>query len=139
MTVAEDSGLEINALGGRPGVHSARYEGLPDGPAKNARMLELLSGVPARRRGCRYRCAIVLIHPNGEERFFEGRCAGRIADAPSGENGFGFDPIFLIPRLGLTMAEVSDESKNRMSHRGRATHKLIRYLNTIRPVPSQKL
>jgi XTP/dITP diphosphohydrolase len=127
-TMAEDSGLEIDALGGQPGVYSARYEGLPDGPIKNARILDLLRDVPASRRGCRYRCAIVLVLQDGEEHVFEGRCAGRISRVSAGDNGFGFDPIFEVPRLSRTMAELSDEEKNRISHRGRATRKLRRFL-----------
>jgi len=127
-TMGEDSGIEIDALNGEPGVYSARYHGLSDGPIKNAYVLELLRDVPDPRRGCRYVCAIVLIDQNGREHVFEGRCRGRIARAPAGEGGFGYDPIFLVPRLGRTMAELSAEEKNRISHRGRAVRKLARYL-----------
>lgn len=129
-TVGEDSGLEIEALGGEPGVLSARYHGLPDGPEKNAHVLHLLDGVPPERRRCRYLCAIVLAQSDGRERVFTGQCLGRIAIAPAGTGGFGFDPIVLIPRLGRTMAELSEEEKNRVSHRGRAARKLLRYLQT---------
>lgn len=127
-TLAEDSGLEIDALGGQPGVHSARYHGLPDGPAKNAHILDLLDGVPPAARRCRYVCAMVLIEADGRQSVFEGRCAGQIALAPAGTGGFGFDPIVLIPRLGRTMAELSEAEKNRVSHRGRAARKLLRHL-----------
>jgi XTP/dITP diphosphohydrolase len=130
MTIGEDSGLEIDALGGEPGVYSARYHGLPDGPIKNAHVLELLRQVPTSRRGCRYRCAIVLLDPGGNEHVFEGKCAGRIAYEPAGNNGFGYDPIVLIPRLGQTVAELSDETKNRISHRGRASRQLVRFLRS---------
>ncbi len=127
-TLAEDSGLEIDALGGEPGVLSARYLDLPDGAIKNAHVLDMLQGVPTSRRGCRYVCVINLIEGEGQSRFFEGRCAGRIAFEPAGEGGFGYDPIMLIPRLGQTVAELPEDEKNRISHRGRATRKLARYL-----------
>ncbi len=127
-TIAEDSGLEIDALRGEPGVLSARYQGLPDGPVKNAHILDLLTSVPPSRRSCRYVCAIVYIDMTGAEHVFEGECRGRIAPAAAGAGGFGFDPIFLIPRLGRTMAQLSEAEKNRVSHRGRAAHKLMRYL-----------
>ena len=127
-TIAEDSGLEIDALNGEPGVLSARYHGLPDGPIKNAHILDLLASVPPSRRSCRYICAIVYLDMTGAEHVFEGECRGHIAGAPGGEGGFGFDPIVLLPRLGRTMAQLSDEEKNRISHRGRAARKLVRYL-----------
>ena len=118
-TLAEDSGIEIDALGGEPGVYSARYHGLPDGPIKNAHILELMAGVPKTRRTCRYRCTIVLIEESGEEHRFEGVCAGRVAFESSGENGFGYDPIMYLPHYGQTMADLPDDEKNRISHRGR--------------------
>ena len=127
-TMGEDSGIQIDALHGEPGVYSARYHGLPDGPVKNAHVLDLLRDVPEAERGCRYMCAIVLIEADGSERVFRGECRGRVAPAPAGEGGFGYDPIFLVPRLGRTMAELSAEEKNRISHRGRAARKLARYL-----------
>jgi XTP/dITP diphosphohydrolase len=129
-TMGEDSGIEIDALQGEPGVYSARYHGLPDGPIKNAHVLELLADVPDDRRGCRYVCAIVLVEADGSERVFSGECRGRIARVPAGKGGFGFDPVFSIPRLGRTMAELSEEEKNRISHRGRATRKLASYLSS---------
>jgi XTP/dITP diphosphohydrolase len=131
-TLAEDSGIEIDALRGEPGVCSARYHGLPDGPIKNAHILELLAGVPKSRRTCRYRCTIVLIEESGEEHHFAGVCAGRIAFTPSGENGFGYDPIMELPRYGQTMADLPDEEKNRISHRARAARLLIRFLARLR-------
>ncbi|MPZ13632.1 MAG: RdgB/HAM1 family non-canonical purine NTP pyrophosphatase [Chloroflexi bacterium] len=127
-TVAEDSGLEIDALAGEPGVLSARYHRLPDGSTKNAHILELLADVPLGRRGCRYVCALVLVEPDGSEHVFGGTCAGRIGLAPTGQGGFGFDPIVFIPRLGRTMAELTLAEKNRISHRGRAARKLSAYL-----------
>lgn len=131
-TMGEDSGIEIDALHGEPGVYSARYHGLPDGPVKNAHVLELLHNVPDPRRGCRYVCAIVLVEQDGREHVFAGVCRGRVARAPAGDGGFGYDPIFLVPRLGRTMAELPAEEKNRVSHRGRAVRKLARYLSAQR-------
>jgi XTP/dITP diphosphohydrolase len=128
-TVGEDSGLEVEALGGEPGVLSARYHGLPDGPVKNAHILHLLDAVPPERRRCRYVCAIVLREGDGRERAFLGQCSGRIAMASAGTGGFGFDPIVLIPRLGRTIAELTEDEKNRISHRGRAARKLVQYLS----------
>ena len=129
-TMGEDSGIEIDALNGEPGVYSARYHGLPDGPIKNEHVLELLRDVPELNRGCRYVCAIVLIEADGSEHFFEGECRGRVALTPAGDGGFGYDPIFFVPELGRTMAELSAEDKNRISHRGQATRKLVRYLGS---------
>jgi len=127
-TMGEDSGIEIDALHGEPGVYSARYHGLPDGPIKNAHVLELLRDVPDADRGCRYVCAIVLIEPDGTEHVYEGECRGRVARAPAGEGGFGYDPIFFVAERGRTMAELSAEEKNAVSHRGEAVRKLIQHL-----------
>lgn len=129
-SLGEDSGLEIDALDGEPGRFSARFEGLADGPVKNLRILELLTEVPPSRRSCRYRCALVLARQDGIEIAFEASCAGRIALAPAGEGGFGFDPIVLIPRLGRTLAELSEEARLRINHRGRAARKLAAYLKS---------
>lgn len=129
-TLADDSGLEIDALNGEPGVFSARYLGLPDGPIKNARVLELLAGVPTSRRGCRYRCVMVFLEPGCAERSVEGICAGQIAQAPAGQAGFGFDPIVRIPRLGRTLAELTEAERVQVNHRGRAARKLLSYLKT---------
>jgi XTP/dITP diphosphohydrolase len=127
-TIAEDSGIEIDALGGEPGVYSARYHGLPDGPIKNAHILDLLADVEPSRRNCRYVCAIVYMDESGEEHVFEGECRGSIAAAPAGNGGFGFDPIVFLPRLGRTMAELTEDEKNRISHRGRAARRFLRFL-----------
>lgn len=131
-TLGEDSGIEIDALSGEPGALSARYHGLADGATKNAHILDLLAGVPRSRRGCRYVCTMVLVDADGRKRVFEGVCAGRIAEAPAGTGGFGFDPIFFVPRLGRTMAQLTEAEKNRISHRGRAARKLVRHLQAGR-------
>ncbi|HOW18974.1 MAG TPA: XTP/dITP diphosphatase [Phycisphaerae bacterium] len=120
-TLADDSGLEVDALGGRPGVKSARFAGEPKSDARNnARLIQLLAGVPAERRTARFRCVLALV---GDGRLLArtaGTVEGVIVDEPRGTNGFGYDPHFLIPSLGRTMAELSPDSKNRISHRGQA-------------------
>ena len=140
-TVGEDSGLEIACLGGEPGVHSARYHGLPDGPTKNAHILDLVGDRPPGQRRCTYICVMVLIQPGGVEgdvgqieSVFRGRCSGQIAREPAGAGGFGFDPIVRLPQLRCTMAELSDPQKDAISHRARAARKLLAYLNGAAPV-----
>lgn len=122
MTIAEDAGLEVDALGGRPGVRSARFakEGATD-VENNAALLEALEDVEDERRSARFRSVMVLIDPGGDgEVVVEGRCEGMIARRPSGAGGFGFDPLFVVSGLGRSMAELSSEEKNRVSHRSRA-------------------
>ncbi len=130
-TLGEDSGLEIDALAGAPGIYSARFEGIPDGPVKNARVLELMRDVPEAGSGCKYVCAIVYVDATGVEHVFEGTCSGRITRLPTGEGGFGFDPIMFVPEAGGTMAELSSEAKNRVSHRARAAQKLVAFLTQL--------
>ena len=123
ITVADDSGLEIAALGGAPGVRTKRYfgEGLSDAE-RNARLLERLRGAPDRT--ARFVCVIALAWPGGQVETFEGICPGRIADAPAGANGFGYDPVFVPEGYTRTIAELPAEVKNRISHRGRAAAKV---------------
>ena len=123
-TLAEDSGLEVDALGGAPGVYSARWEGLPDGAEKNALLLSRLLDVPVERRGCRYVCHMVLIDHAGDEHHAEGECRGRVAFEPRGTGGFGYDPVFYVPERGQTMAELGPAEKDRLSHRGAAAARL---------------
>ena len=123
-TLAEDSGLEVDALGGAPSVYSARWEGLPDGAEKNALLLRRLAGVPEDERGGRYVCHMVLLDGQGAEHHAEGECRGRIAWAPAGSGGFGYDPVFFVPALGQTMAELPPANKDRISHRGAAARRL---------------
>ena len=123
-TLADDSGLEVEALGGAPGLHSARYSPLPGASDADRRALLLanLSGRPHPWRAC-FRAVVAVAVPQGSEptlHFFEGRCPGRIIPAERGSNGFGYDPIFLLEELGLTMAELSRPQKNTLSHRARA-------------------
>lgn len=121
LCLADDSGLEIDALGGAPGVLSARFAGKETSYAERFRLiLAQLQGLPEERRTARFRCAIALAEPSGYSRVVEGVIEGVIADRPRGEHGFGYDPIFLVPELRKTMAELTPEQKKRISHRGRA-------------------
>ncbi len=121
LTIADDSGLEIDALGGFPGVQSARYLGRETSYEERFRqILEQLKGLPMEQRTARFRCAIALAEPSGYSRVVEGVIEGVIANSPRGEQGFGYDPIFFLPELGKTFAELAPEHKNRISHRARA-------------------
>ena len=121
LALADDSGLEVDALGGRPGVLSARFGGPQATDAdRNALLLEMLRGIPPDRRTARFRCVVAIAKPGGRLRVAEGICEGRIAAAPRGTRGFGYDPIFEVPSLGQTFAEFSPEVKNRLSHRAQA-------------------
>jgi XTP/dITP diphosphohydrolase len=126
-TLADDSGLEVDALGGAPGVYSARYAGRQgDDAANNAKLIRELSKVPDEKRTARFRCAVVLASPAGVLATGCGTFEGEIVDQPKGNNGFGYDPHFFVPKLGMTAAELPPEQKNRVSHRARA-------LGAIRP------
>lgn len=126
-TLADDSGLEVDALNGRPGVHSARFaaaSGHPsngsDDAANNAKLIALLAHVPAQRRSARFRCAIVLASPKRVLATGFGTIDGVIVDNPRGDNGFGYDPHFFVPECNMTTAQMPPDQKNRVSHRGRA-------------------
>ncbi len=119
--LGDDSGLEVDALGGRPGVRSARYAGEHATDAENtALLLHELRDVPDDARGAAFRCALALAWPDGKVVEAEGRCAGRIAREPRGTGGFGYDPVFVDPASGHTFAELPAEAKNAFSHRRRA-------------------
>jgi XTP/dITP diphosphohydrolase len=130
VAIADDSGLEVDALDKAPGVRSARYSEGPDGPATDARnrekLLAALQGVPHPRRAARFRCALAACAPNGSHLLVEGAWEGYIAAEPSGSNGFGYDPVFFDPDLGRTAASLTREEKNRRSHRARALAALLR-------------
>ena len=125
VTLADDSGLCIDALDGRPGVLSARYggEGATDAE-KCARILNEMEHVPEPLRTARFVCIIALVTPQGEEDVFEGMCEGKIIRELRGTAGFGYDPIFYYPDSGCTFAEMDSEAKNRVSHRGRALQRI---------------
>ncbi len=121
LSLADDSGLEIDALGGAPGVYSARFAGRDTSYEERFRLiLEQMRGLTGEQRKARFRCAIALAEPGGHCRIVEGMIEGIVADSPRGARGFGYDPIFLLPELGRTFAELTSEQKNRISHRGRA-------------------
>ncbi len=121
LCLADDTGLEIDALGGQPGVRSARYGGPAQDYARNvARVLAELRGVPESRRRARFRTVVALVFPDGRETVVTGECHGVILTAPRGTGGFGYDPIFFAPEAGRTFAEMTLEEKQSISHRGRA-------------------
>jgi XTP/dITP diphosphohydrolase len=120
--IADDSGLEVDALGGAPGVYSARYAGLPSDDARNnAKLIAALAAVPPGGRGARFRCVAAFVDPaRAIEIVRAGDCHGEILLAPRGSDGFGYDPLFLVPALGRTMAELPLAQKNQLSHRAAA-------------------
>ncbi len=128
-TLAEDSGIEVDALGGEPGPLSARY----GGPGLNdedrvALLLKNLQNIPTGKRQARFRSVIAIVWPSGETELHEGRCEGIVAEAPAGSGGFGYDPVFFMSEYGKTTAEMSPEQKNRVSHRGRAARQALESL-----------
>jgi XTP/dITP diphosphohydrolase len=142
LVMADDSGLEVDALNGEPGVRSARFaadSGLVDSPDANDNtdvwnnmvLLQRLAGVEPARRGARYRCVLVVARDGEALRSADGAVEGWILDAPRGTGGFGYDPLFYLPSLGLTMAEIDIETKLSLSHRGRAIRSLIAMLRGI--------
>lgn len=121
IVLADDSGLEIDALNKEPGIYSARYMGEDTSyRLKNANLIERLEGVPDEKRTARFVCAIAAVLPNGELLTTLGTVEGRIGYEEKGTNGFGYDPIFFLPEFGCTSAELTDEQKNEISHRGKA-------------------
>lgn len=130
--LADDSGLEVDALGGAPGVLSARFAG-PDAKDEdnNRKLLEAMKGVPWERRGATFRCVLVFVNPDGECKTFEGCWRGVIVEEPRGSEGFGYDPLFYIPEMGLTAAQLPLKEKNRMSHRAQAVAQFKKYLQSF--------
>ncbi|HWP57190.1 MAG TPA: XTP/dITP diphosphatase [Candidatus Acidoferrales bacterium] len=127
LVLADDSGLEVEALAGAPGVHSARYAGEPPSDERNnEKLLKALAGVPRERRQARFVCVLALCAPPPHERewLIRGECAGMIEFAPRGRQGFGYDPLFYYPPLGKTFAELELSTKSQVSHRGQALRKL---------------
>ncbi len=125
--MADDSGLEVDALGGEPGVYSARYAGEPsDTPKNNAKLLKNLEGVANRR--ARFNCTIALVDPQGKEFVVSGHCYGNISKEASGAGGFGYDPLFVPDGFTKSFAELLPEEKNAISHRGRALAEVVKII-----------
>lgn len=129
MVIADDSGLSIDNLGGRPGVYSARYAGeQKDDQANIAKVLSELKGIEKEQRTARFRCALAVSIPGEETKTVEGHVEGYIAEEPRGEYGFGYDPIFIVKDKDKTMAELTSDEKNKISHRADALKKLSKLL-----------
>jgi XTP/dITP diphosphohydrolase len=132
LTLADDSGLEVDALGGEPGTRSARFAGpLASDEDRYRLLLSKLEGVPWQQRTARFRCVIAVARPQGEVHTAQGTCEGVIAFEPRGEHGFGYDPVFYVLEHGQTMAELEPEVKNRISHRARAAEGARRILQEL--------
>ena len=129
LVLADDSGLEVDALNGRPGIESARFAGEHKSDAdNNARLIRELRDVPEAQRSARFRCVVALAEPGRVVIEAEGSIEGRIVEKPRGTNGFGYDPHFFVPECGATTAELSPDQKSRISHRGRALRALAKRL-----------
>jgi XTP/dITP diphosphohydrolase len=140
--IGDDSGIEAAALGGRPGIHSARYGGPGASDEENlAKLLREVTAAGDERRAA-YHCALALVEADGSERVFEARCEGLLIEQPRGEGGFGYDPAFVPDETGVdderTMSELSQAEKNEISHRGRAARLLSRHLETVKAPPASR-
>ncbi len=129
--LADDSGLVVDALNGEPGVYSARYGNLKTDDERYALLLQKMRDIPDNRRQARFVCVMALVFPDGREYIEEGVCEGFITKEPAGDQGFGYDPVFFIPELGKTMAQLPLEVKNSISHRARALKKIKHLLEDI--------
>jgi XTP/dITP diphosphohydrolase len=130
VTLADDSGLEVDSLKGLPGVYSARYAGeRASSRDNNQKLLREIQGVPISKRGARFRCIIAMKSPEGREALADGSCRGKIGLKEKGKKGFGYDPLFILDKNGKTMAELSLEEKNRVSHRGKALRKIRKIID----------
>ena len=138
-SLADDSGVAVDALGGRPGIRSARYggEGLDDA-GRVRLLLSEMAGVPEEERACRFHAVLAFAAPDGREEMAEGVCEGRLALAPSGVNGFGYDPVFHLPEFGRTMAELDPEEKDAVSHRGQAARRILPLLRAGEPAQAAR-
>lgn len=140
VSLADDSGLEVDALKGAPGVYSARFAGEPKSDERNIdKLLSELEGVPEKDRTARFRCSLALVTPDGREYLTEGTVEGIILEERRGTGGFGYDPVFYLPALAKTMAELSLEEKNRLSHRAQAFRKALPILKDISFNPTLNL
>ena len=125
-TLADDSGLEVDALGGQPGIHSARFAGRQgDDAANNSKLVDMLRGVPTERRTGRFQCVVALACEGEVAAVAKGTVEGLILDEPRGEMGFGYDPLFFLPDLGMTKAQLPLDKKNQLSHRGQAVRNIV--------------
>lgn len=134
ISVSDDSGLEVDAIDGRPGVQSARYGGADlDDAGRCRRLLDELTGVPTAARSARFRCCLVVVAPDGRTACADGVCEGRILHEPAGQGGFGYDPVFFVPAYGRSMAALSRAEKGAVSHRGQALRALLPILQQAFP------
>lgn len=132
IAVADDSGLEVDVLGGTPGIYSSRFAGEGATDAENIKkLLELLKGIPYEKRTARFVCTIAIAKPDGDVSLVQGECHGIIAEEKRGKYGFGYDPVFIVPEYGKTFAELGGEIKNRISHRAIALRKLCNILESL--------
>jgi XTP/dITP diphosphohydrolase len=140
IVLADDSGLEVDALGGAPGVHSARYAAdqphlvgnNTDDQANNARLIREVRKIPAEKRTCRFVCVIAAARDGHTLAVFHGQAEGLLLDAPRGSNGFGYDPLFYFPPIQKTFAELTPEEKAQYSHRGKAFHRFLEWISAAR-------
>ena len=130
--LADDTGLEVDALDGEPGVRSARYSGDgASGAANNAKLLAVLAGLPSEKRAARFACVCALVSPEGEKFLARGVLEGRIAAAPRGSGGFGYDPLFEVAGTARTLAELTEAEKNSLSHRAKALKSILPHLRAL--------
>lgn len=130
--IADDSGLAVDILNGAPGIYSARYAGKHgDDEANNLKLVNELKDTPFEQRTCAYVCALALVYPEGNVYKAEGKCCGVIQLAPKGNDGFGYDPYFYLPEYDKTMAEITMDEKNKISHRGKALQLLVEQLENV--------
>jgi len=133
LTLADDSGLEVGRLKGLPGIYSARYAGERASSEENSqKLLRKMERIPFSKRGARFKCIMAIVSPDGREGIAEGSCRGRIGFREKGKKGFGYDPLFILPKYGKTMAELSLKEKNRISHRGKALIKIREIIKAFR-------
>jgi XTP/dITP diphosphohydrolase len=133
LTLADDSGLEVDGLKGLPGIYSARYAGeKASGQENNQKLLREMHGLPVLKRRARFKCIIAVVSHNGKEALAEGSCRGNIGFEEKGKKGFGYDPLFILRKYGKTMAELSLEEKNAISHRGKALRKIRKIIKIFK-------
>jgi XTP/dITP diphosphohydrolase len=138
IALADDSGLEVDALDGAPGIHSSRFAGEEkDDLANNRKLLELLSDIPAEKRTARFKCVVAIAEQDGWVHIAEGSCEGVIIDEPRGEGGFGYDPLFYVPAYNKTFAELEPDVKNKISHRARALEGAIDILLDLKKMQAR--